>query len=183
MTVKTYIFKSANKIQSKSQFPEIWLCFNSSKQRLFLTHTTSLIHLETTLILETNNSLISYLICSAISWERFMTAGYFGVLVSDPWLQNQFTQVELRSLKSSVRFFEFLVDLIFSFDFAENWGFCSSRQWGGRTAAVWGWRSCRRRCRGWNMSERFCRRKRELRSSKMPIRIWMLMSISNSFSG
>ncbi|KAK6940441.1 Calponin homology domain [Dillenia turbinata] len=27
-------------------------------------------------------------------------AGYFGVLVSDPWLQNQFTQVELRSLKS-----------------------------------------------------------------------------------
>ncbi|XP_051134617.1 fimbrin-2 [Andrographis paniculata] len=28
-------------------------------------------------------------------------AGYCGVLVSDPWLQNQFTQVELRSLKSS----------------------------------------------------------------------------------
>ncbi|KAL7113665.1 hypothetical protein ACP275_04G074400 [Erythranthe tilingii] len=28
-------------------------------------------------------------------------AGYFGVLVSDPWLQNQFTQVELRTLKSS----------------------------------------------------------------------------------
>lgn len=27
-------------------------------------------------------------------------AGYSGVLVSDPWLQNQFTQVELRSLKS-----------------------------------------------------------------------------------
>lgn len=27
-------------------------------------------------------------------------AGYVGVLVSDPWLQNQFTQVELRSLKS-----------------------------------------------------------------------------------
>nr|GMD23792.1 fimbrin-2-like [Ipomoea batatas] len=27
-------------------------------------------------------------------------AGYIGVLVSDPWLQNQFTQVELRSLKS-----------------------------------------------------------------------------------
>ncbi|CAA7396156.1 unnamed protein product [Spirodela intermedia] len=26
--------------------------------------------------------------------------GYVGVLVSDPWLQNQFTQVELRSLKS-----------------------------------------------------------------------------------
>ncbi|KAI3865228.1 hypothetical protein MKX03_012818 [Papaver bracteatum] len=29
-----------------------------------------------------------------------MAAGYAGVLVSDPWLQNQFTQVELRSLKS-----------------------------------------------------------------------------------
>nr|GMD64269.1 fimbrin-2 [Ipomoea batatas] len=28
-------------------------------------------------------------------------AGYVGVLVSDPWLQNQFTQVELRSLKSN----------------------------------------------------------------------------------
>ncbi|MCD7448669.1 Fimbrin-2 [Datura stramonium] len=27
-------------------------------------------------------------------------AGYVGVLVSDPWLQNQFTQVELQSLKS-----------------------------------------------------------------------------------
>ncbi|CAN1302022.1 FIM2 [Linum perenne] len=27
-------------------------------------------------------------------------SGYVGVLVSDPWLQNQFTQVELRSLKS-----------------------------------------------------------------------------------
>ncbi|KAF5470275.1 hypothetical protein F2P56_010799 [Juglans regia] len=27
-------------------------------------------------------------------------SGYFGVLVSDPWLQNQFTQVELRSLKT-----------------------------------------------------------------------------------
>ncbi|CAA0805969.1 Fimbrin-2 [Striga hermonthica] len=30
-----------------------------------------------------------------------LMAGYFGVLVSDPWLQNQFTQVELRTLKSS----------------------------------------------------------------------------------
>ncbi|KAL1532987.1 hypothetical protein AAHA92_32935 [Salvia divinorum] len=29
-------------------------------------------------------------------------AAYVGVLVSDPWLQNQFTQVELRTLKSSV---------------------------------------------------------------------------------
>ncbi|KAK9146041.1 hypothetical protein Sjap_005944 [Stephania japonica] len=28
------------------------------------------------------------------------SAGYVGILVSDPWLQNQFTQVELRSLKS-----------------------------------------------------------------------------------
>ncbi|XP_052170690.1 fimbrin-2 [Diospyros lotus] len=27
-------------------------------------------------------------------------AGYVGILVSDPWLQNQFTQVELRSLKA-----------------------------------------------------------------------------------
>lgn len=31
-------------------------------------------------------------------------SGYVGILVSDPWLQNQFTQVELRSLKTHVRF-------------------------------------------------------------------------------
>lgn len=31
--------------------------------------------------------------------------GYVGVLVSDPWLQNQFTQVELRSLKAQVKVF------------------------------------------------------------------------------
>lgn len=30
-------------------------------------------------------------------------SGYVGILVSDPWLQNQFTQVELRSLKTHVR--------------------------------------------------------------------------------
>ncbi|GKA56738.1 fimbrin-2 [Tanacetum coccineum] len=29
-----------------------------------------------------------------------MSSNYFGVFVSDPWLQNQFTQVELRTLKS-----------------------------------------------------------------------------------
>ncbi|XP_052184303.1 fimbrin-2-like [Diospyros lotus] len=29
-----------------------------------------------------------------------MAGGYVGILMSDPWLQNQFTQVELRSLKS-----------------------------------------------------------------------------------
>jgi plastin-1 len=31
-------------------------------------------------------------------------SGYVGILVSDPWLQNQFTQVELRSLKTHVLF-------------------------------------------------------------------------------
>ncbi|PWA50661.1 actin binding Calponin [Artemisia annua] len=31
-----------------------------------------------------------------------MSSNYFGVFVSDPWLQNQFTQVELRTLKSHV---------------------------------------------------------------------------------
>lgn len=29
-------------------------------------------------------------------------SGFVGVLVSDPWLQSQFTQVELRGLKSKV---------------------------------------------------------------------------------
>lgn len=44
-------------------------------------------------------------------------AGYIGVLVSDPWLQNQFTQVELRSLKSHVSSFCFaiLVEICFGF--------------------------------------------------------------------
>ena len=29
-------------------------------------------------------------------------SGFVGVIVSDPWLQSQFTQVELRTLKSKV---------------------------------------------------------------------------------
>lgn len=32
-------------------------------------------------------------------------SGFVGVLVSDPWLQSQFTQVELRTLKSKVTMF------------------------------------------------------------------------------
>lgn len=44
----------------------------------------------------------SYLLCSTNIQQAM--AGYFGVLVSDPWLQNQFTQVELRTLKTSVSF-------------------------------------------------------------------------------
>lgn len=32
-------------------------------------------------------------------------SGFVGVLVSDPWLQSQFTQVELRTLKSKVIMF------------------------------------------------------------------------------
>ena len=43
-------------------------------------------------------------------------SGYVGILVSDPWLQNQFTQVELRSLKTHVRkwvfFFSFFIIII-----------------------------------------------------------------------
>jgi plastin-1 len=46
-------------------------------------------------------------------------SGFVGVLVSDPWLQSQFTQVELRSLKSkatnslSLLFITFSLLLIF----------------------------------------------------------------------
>ena len=36
-------------------------------------------------------------------------SGFVGILVSDPWLQNQFTQVELRSLKSHVILIELCV--------------------------------------------------------------------------
>ena len=42
-------------------------------------------------------------------------SGYVGILVSDPWLQNQFTQVELRSLKTHVRkwvYFSFFIIII-----------------------------------------------------------------------
>jgi hypothetical protein len=35
-------------------------------------------------------------------------SGFVGILVSDPWLQNQFTQVELRSLKAHVILIELL---------------------------------------------------------------------------
>ena len=43
-------------------------------------------------------------------------SGYVGILVSDPWLQNQFTQVELRSLKSHV--YSSLPSLCFSSSFS-----------------------------------------------------------------
>lgn len=42
--------------------------------------------------------------------------GFVGILVSDPWLQNQFTQVELRSLKSHVRTFDpYAFDILIDF--------------------------------------------------------------------
>ncbi|RWW81403.1 hypothetical protein BHE74_00010200, partial [Ensete ventricosum] len=34
--------------------------------------------------------------------QRWKMSNFVGVLVSDPWLQSQFTQVELRSLRSKV---------------------------------------------------------------------------------
>jgi|APAra0007618328_1042625.scaffolds.fasta_scaffold03897_1 hypothetical protein len=37
-------------------------------------------------------------------------SSYVGVLVSDPWLQSQFTQVELRTLKSKVYLDRILFD-------------------------------------------------------------------------
>lgn len=37
-------------------------------------------------------------------------SSFVGVLVSDQWLQSQFTQVELLSLKTKVSFFFFLLD-------------------------------------------------------------------------
>ena len=43
-------------------------------------------------------------------------AGYFGVLVSDPWLQNQFTQVELRGLKAHVRVLILVYQLCLEFE-------------------------------------------------------------------
>ena len=40
-------------------------------------------------------------------------SGYQGVIVSDQWLQSQFTQVELRGLKSKVRIFLKIWDINF----------------------------------------------------------------------
>lgn len=37
--------------------------------------------------------------------------GFVGVIVSDPWLQSQLTQVELRSLNSKVQVTLFLIGL------------------------------------------------------------------------
>lgn len=54
-------------------------------------------------------------------------AGYVGVLVSDPWLQNQFTQVELRSLKSSVSVGSFYFWMIFMIFGCDECGFFEVR--------------------------------------------------------
>ena len=43
-------------------------------------------------------------------------SGYVGILVSDPWLQNQFTQVELRSLKTHVRKWVFFLFSLLLFE-------------------------------------------------------------------
>lgn len=48
-------------------------------------------------------------------------SGYVGVIVSDPWLQSQFTQVELRGLKSKVRIFSILWILISFYQFWEDY--------------------------------------------------------------
>jgi hypothetical protein len=44
-------------------------------------------------------------------------SGFVGILVSDPWLQNQFTQVELRSLKTHVNSNRALCDCVCVFVF------------------------------------------------------------------
>ncbi|RWW45861.1 hypothetical protein BHE74_00048263, partial [Ensete ventricosum] len=43
------------------------------------------------------------------SFDRQRMLGYGGVLVADPWLQNQFTQVELLRLRSKMEFFYVLI--------------------------------------------------------------------------
>lgn len=47
-------------------------------------------------------------------------AGFVGVLVSDPWLQSQFTQVELRTLKSGVSIPHFFLLFFVANNLAED---------------------------------------------------------------
>lgn len=55
-----------------------------------------------------------------------MAGNYFGVLVSDPWLQNQFTQVELRSLKSYVSMLIGVNEMLRSCKIGSLWNFIAS---------------------------------------------------------
>ena len=124
-------------------------------------------------------------------------SGYVGILVSDPWLQNQFTQVELRSLKTHVRkwvFFSFFIIIIwictssletprsfmnlYVFVFCV-WWWCSLWAWGERVGE-WHWESWRRRCLVWKWLERISLKKRELRSSMISILIIMTTTMSTS---
>jgi len=137
-------------------------------------------------------------------------SGHWGILVSDPWLQNQFTQVELRSLKSQVsssgfvwfarRLIVFLKKpfWVFHVVFLEKLefdvvsaigvvgcvffnGWCSSWAWGGR---VEGLRlgTWLPRCQGWSLWERISVKKRELLIYRICIRTQMKRLILNCFS-
>lgn len=125
-------------------------------------------------------------------------SGYVGILVSDPWLQNQFTQVELRSLKTHVRkwvfFFFFHYYNLNLYIIIGNttkfhefvcvcflcvWWWCSLWAWGERVGE-WHWESWRRRCLVWKWLERISLKKRELRSSMISILIIMTTTMSTS---
>lgn len=121
-------------------------------------------------------------------------AGYVGVLVSDPWLQNQFTQVELRSLKSHVSVFSDQYLFFFLFQFWNS--ICGSpllritfylflgslTRWRKRTE-VWRSPTCLHKWRNWNTSERILLSKTESCFSEIPINVWMKTLISNYFFG
>lgn len=136
-------------------------------------------------------------------------SGYVGILVSDPLLQNQFTQVELRSLKTHVRkwvFFFFIIWICtsllkipriaqLSYEFLGVfssssswicmclffcvWWWCSLWAWGERVGE-WHWESWRRRCLVWKWLERILLKKRELRLSMISILIIMTTTMSTS---
>lgn len=132
-------------------------------------------------------------------------SGHWGILVSDPWLQNQFTQVELRSLKSQVssswliwsaRMELFEYSMFFPWKIGIwccycNWGgglrllffngWCSLWAWGGRVEGL-RLETWLPRWQGWRLWERIWVKKREALIFRICIRTQVKRSILNCFS-
>lgn len=112
---------------------------------------------------------------------KFNMSSFVGVLVSDQWLQSQFTQVELRTLKSkvSICFFVCLFVPLFSSS-SESWSetwivLCSfsSMYRRGLNRDVLLWEICHPFLRNWRLSLNSSPRMRLRLSWQSRIRTWM----------
>lgn len=119
-------------------------------------------------------------------------SSFVGVLVSDQWLQSQFTQVELRTLKSKVSFFFFFYDfnliLLFSWSLMRismnlnDDGMClfcdtCSMFLKELNRVVLLWEICLPFSRNWRLFRSFLQRMRLRLYWKSHIRIWMMKLI------